>query len=170
MVNQMLGSNGTPTPRLPTEVAEWGVKVGRGWRKEAPTAVRETFSRHEGHGKQFVFAYEAGAHLTEGDSFGDLMFYGKLQEHEVINYFLSYLDFSLGKLESPADDGISLIFVNFNPSITTLPLSRQDNGTTEAFSLIGGLREFFRHVKGSLRGEGVWSTCEWVMMSCSRVG
>jgi hypothetical protein len=149
-------------------MAGWVVRVGRGWRDQIPADVGKVLQIHEGHDKLGVLCVHADAHLPGFQGCSDIPFYGQSQDIDAAGLVFHVVGQFLAHLHRDEVDVASLIFVNFKPQ--TFSLSPRPEGVVaDVPSPLEGLRWFCQNVVGSIRGEGMWSVCEWAMLSCTRI-
>ena len=148
-------------------MSSWQVRVGRGWRDQIPPDVRKVLELHDGQGKLAVLLIHADTHLEGFQGSGDIMFYGHAQDVEAVGLAFRAVEQFLSTLERGKVDVVSLIFVNFQPR-TFLLSPRPEGAVAELSTVVEGLRHFLGTLVGSIQGEGMWSLCEWAMLSCSR--
>lgn len=145
----------------------WQVRYGRGWRDQVPPDVRTVLELHDENGKQGVLCVHADAHLEGFQGSSDIMFYDTTAGVEAVAMAFKAVSQFLEKLSQPGVDVASLIWVNFE--LKTFALSpRPEPIRGEAGEVAEGLRVFLDSVTGSVQGPGMWSSCEWAMVSCSR--
>jgi hypothetical protein len=121
----------------------------------------------EGQGKRCVFCVHADAHLEGAQGSSDIVLYGHSQDTEAAALVLRALDRFLSLLDHEGTDVVSLIFLNFEPLTFTLQ-PQPPAFAREASSATEGIRLFCQGVVGSIQGEGMWSSCDWAMLSFSR--
>jgi hypothetical protein len=143
------------------------VQVGRGWRDKIPPDVRKVLELHDGQGKLAVLVVHADAHLEGFQGCGDTMFYGHAQDVEAVAMAFQAVSNFLATLQRGEVDVVSLIFVNFQPKTFSLS-PRPDATVAVVATVVEGLRHFLEAVVGSVSGEGMWSLCEWAMVSWTR--
>ena len=159
-----------PNPARSPEAGSWQIQFGQGWRDAMPPDVREAFATHDGHDKLAVFCVRGDRHLEGFLSSGDVMFYRQTPDNtravadafQPMTAFLSYLG-------NAHVDVVSLIFLNLAPQTFT-PNARPAPVRAEPASIEDGLRRFCQAVRESITGKGMWSGCEWAMLSCQRQG
>jgi len=140
------------------------VQLAKGWRDDAPANVRELFHHLGGNGKSGIFEIRAGAHLKDFERSPIYAFYERGRELEGIRATVECIGSFLAELNRTDHDVVSLIFINLKPAIG---LEKQPTAKIDFQLVTEGLRAFCATVLGSF---AVSSTCEWAMLSCSRVG
>lgn len=150
-------------------MSEWSVKFGRGWHDAMPPEVQRVLQMHQNHDKLAVLCVHADTNLPGGEMSGDVCLYDKniTTGIEAMSLSFSSIEMFISCTYMDDIDNLSIIFMNFKPLIFDLS-PRPSSLVCDCTSVLEGLRMFSGTVQSSIRGEGMWSTCEWAMLSCSR--
>jgi hypothetical protein len=144
------------------------VRVARGWRDdELPVDVKRALEAHDGHDKRGALCLHAQSGSGQFKGASDVPFYSASRDIEVLGYVMEVLVTFLGYMNRDDVDSVTLTFLNFKPDTFSLS-ARPESVVTDAPSLLEGLGWFCQSVAGSIRGEGMWSLCEWAYVSVAR--
>jgi hypothetical protein len=146
---------------------DWRITVGYGWQDSAPPEVLEARQQHLNQGKSGLLSATAHTHLEGFQGCGDSMFYDTAKELESVARACGPITSFLELLDRDEVDVASLLFLNFQPSEFSLS-PRPDGSKREVPSLSQGLHDLLKAVEGSIRQQGMWSLCEWAMLTCDR--
>ncbi len=148
----------------------WDVRVARGWLDgQPPSDVAEVLTIHGGQDKLGALCLHAKT--AQGDLKGssDIPFYEQSKGLDTAGSVFDVVTAFLGHLSRVDVDVVCLVFVNFKPDVFTLS-PRPESVVTDAPSLLDGFGWFCQSVAGSIRGEAMWSLCEWAIVYCCRKG
>ncbi len=147
----------------------WKVRFGRGWRDTMPPEVQKLRDLILDDGREGILSLQAHTHLDAISSSSYLPFYDVLQPSELVaDVFGSVAEF-LKHLTQPEFDVVSIIWANYKPFTFSLE-PRPEPKRMEVENVTEGVQVFLSTVAKSItRGEGMWSVCEWAILSCSRV-
>jgi hypothetical protein len=150
-------------------MATWIVKLGWGWRDRAPPEVRQAFDSHTAPEKEVVFTVHADPHLVGYTTVDGSVLYGHDSARDGVLLSFEALTVFLDAFDRSDVDVVSLYFLNLKAR--TFRLSpRPNDGVVDLPDVHVGIREFSRKVAQSVHPQGdMWSSCEWAMLSLSRV-
>lgn len=151
----------------------WKVRFGRGWCDEMPPEVQKLTDTIRGDdGKEGILSFQAHTHLggTPWSSYLPICeFSGFVPTSHMVADVFGSVSMFLKAITEPEYDVVSIIWVNYKPFTFSLT-PRPEPERIEVENITEGMRVFLSAVEKSItRGEGMWSVCEWAMLSCSRV-
>ncbi len=145
----------------------WLVHVGCGWEDRIPEEVERTIQTFDTRQQLALICLNAQCPAPAPP-----VIYGScIDRHSAAIDVAGMMVGMVGKLlEFLARDDIealSLMFANFQPDRFELtdPSNTAELSTS---SVTDGLRSFCEGVEGSLHPNRIWSTCEWVALTCTR--
>jgi hypothetical protein len=146
----------------------WQVRVARGWRDtDLPPDVGRVLETHRAEGKRAVFSLHADSHAEGLQESFDLILYDGSGPNDFLWTPFQLFDHLLAQLENEKVDVASVLFVNFQP-MTFSHTPRPEGERAVVPSALEGIRRFSQYVTGSLQVQGLWSTCEWALLSFER--